>query len=263
MMRHSSNWGRWFGGYTDDNNNNNPGFDDFRFAGRGRGGRGRGRGGRHGGPGGPPGPGGPGGGGPGGGQIPPGAPPPWGRWGGVVPPFGPWAGGFREMFGGGRRARRGNVRAAILSLLAEQPRNGYQLMQELEVRSQGTWRPSSGSVYPTLSQLEDEGLVETAVIAGNKAFKLTKQGEDYVKANADELRSAWEVGTPEAGDPRVELMRLFKSIATAAMQVFQNGTSEQVAEAKRLLSETRRGLYRILADDPSESPGDGDDDNDE
>jgi DNA-binding PadR family transcriptional regulator len=149
------------------------------------------------------------------------------------------------------------VRAAILSLLAEQPRNGYQLMQELEARSQGVWRPSSGSVYPTLSQLEDEGLIETTTIAGGRAFRLTKAGDDYVKNHGPELQAAWDTGSSaESGDMRLELMTLFRNIASAAMQVFQHGTADQVAEAKRLLNETRRGLYRILADDPRDENDD-------
>ena len=183
-------------------------------------------------------------------SVPPVPPGGWG-WGGP-----PWGGLFGQLFGRPARARRGNVRAAILSLLAEQPRNGYQLMQDLEARSQGAWRPSSGSVYPTLAQLEDEGLVETITGPGGRAFKLTKAGDDYVKRHADELRAAWEIPSEPSGDARIEMMTLFKSLASAAMQVFQHGTAAQADEAKRLLSETVRGLYRILAEDPSDENDD-------
>src|SRR5215210_86537 len=86
---------------------------------------------------------------------------PWRR------PTGPWGFGSHR----GPRARRGDVRAALLVLLAEEPRNGYQLMQEIEERSDGVWRPSPGSVYPALQQLEDEGLVRVAPGEGRKAFE--------------------------------------------------------------------------------------------
>ena len=78
-------------------------------------------------------------------------------------------------FGGGRgrgRKRRGDVRAALLLLLAEEARNGYQLMQTIEERSGGRWRPSPGSVYPALAQLEDEGLVRAVERDGTKLFEL-------------------------------------------------------------------------------------------
>src|SRR3954454_19201335 len=101
------------------------------------------------------------------------------------PPFGQFGRGdmgFRR-----RRARRGDVRAALLVLLAEEPRNGYGLMQEIESRSGGAWRPSPGSVYPALQQLEDEGLVRATDAAGRKAFELTDEGRAYVTENADAL----------------------------------------------------------------------------
>src|SRR5919108_1951248 len=87
----------------------------------------------------------------------------------------------------GPRARRGDVRAALLVLLAEEPRNGYQLMQEIEQRSDGVWRPSPGSVYPALQQLEDEGLVRVEPGEGRKAYGLTDEGRAYVEEHADEL----------------------------------------------------------------------------
>ena len=207
---------------------------------------GRGRGRRHGGPwGGGPGPGGPGG--PWGGGDPP-----W-RDG---PPFGPpWAGFLQTIFGVGRgpRARRGDVRAALLVLLDEEPRNGYQLMQELERRSQGAWRPSSGSVYPTLSQLEDEGLVAASKDESNRVYRLTDQGKAYVAKNRDELGTPWEVETSGGTDPRWEIMNLMREIGPALGQVLKFGTAEQIAEARRIVSEARRALYRLLADDEDDA----------
>lgn len=204
--------------------------DDFHAAGRGGG-----RGGSHrrgswsGGPGGPW------GGGPGG---------PWGP---------PWASFLHAIFGldRGPRARRGDVRAAILVLLDEEPRNGYQLMQELERRSQGAWRPSSGSVYPTLSQLEDEGLVAATKDESNRVYRLTERGKSYVAKHRDELGTPWEVET-SGHDPRWELMNLMREIGPALGQVMKFGTPEQVAEARRIMTEARRALYRLLADDEAE-----------
>jgi DNA-binding PadR family transcriptional regulator len=205
--------------------------------------RGRGRRGPHGHGHGPWGGGGGAGGGWGGGD------PPW-RDG---PPFGPpWAGFLQAIFGVGRgpRARRGDVRAALLVLLDEEPRNGYQLMQELERRSQGAWRPSSGSVYPTLSQLEDEGLVAASKDESNRVYRLTERGKQHVAKHRDELGKPWETDSPGAGnDPRWEIMNLMREIGPALGQVLKFGTPEQIAEARRIVSEARRALYRLLADD--------------
>lgn len=133
-------------------------------------------------------------------------------------------------------------------LLDEEPRNGYQLMQELERRSQGAWRPSSGSVYPTLSQLEDEGLVVASKDESNRVYRLTDAGKAYVAKNRDELGTPWEVETSSA-DPRWEIMNLMREIGPALGQVLKFGTAEQIAEARRIVSEARRALYRLLADD--------------
>jgi DNA-binding PadR family transcriptional regulator len=140
------------------------------------------------------------------------------------------------------------VRAAILVLLDEEPRNGYQLMQELERRSQGAWRPSSGSVYPTLSLLEDEGLVAATKDESNRVYRLTERGKSYVAKHRDELGTPWEVET-SGHDPRWELMNLMREIGPALGQVMKFGTPEQVAEARRIMTEARRALYRLLADD--------------
>src|SRR5688572_25886972 len=91
----------------------------------------------------------------------------------------------------GPRARRGDVRAAVLVLLAEEPRNGYQLMQEIEERSDGVWRPSPGSVYPALQLLEDEGLVRVEG-EGRKAYTLTDEGSAHVEEHAAELGTPWD-----------------------------------------------------------------------
>jgi DNA-binding PadR family transcriptional regulator len=189
------------------------------------------------------------------------------------PGFGPWPGGagwgaFLGSVFGRARARRGNVRSAILTLLADQPMNGYQIMQAIELRSHGAWKPSSGSIYPTLQQLEDEGLVETEDVkpearvgsTGSKTFTLSAKGKRYVNEHRAELEADWTPADERDPDPRHEMMNLFRQVATAAMQVVQSGTAVQLDEAKRLLAETRRSLYRILADladddDPGREPG--------
>src|SRR3954469_1188883 len=151
-------------------------------------------------------------------------------------------------FGRRRRMRRGDVRAALLVLLAEEPRNGYGLMQEIERRSDGVWRPSPGSVYPALQQLEDEGLVRAVESGGRKEFELTDEGRAYVTEHADELGTPWEAVA--GGNEHVaELRTLVFGVGAAVMQVVQAGTEAQIAEASRVLEETRRQLYRILAGD--------------
>src|SRR5215216_2514776 len=120
---------------------------------------------------------------------------------GFGPPFGPG-------FGRGPRARRGDVRAALLVLLAEEPRNGYGLMQEIERRSGGVWRPSPGSVYPALQQLEDEGLVRAAEDGGRKQYELTDEGRAYVEANRETLAAPWDEVAGEMGSGVFELRSL-------------------------------------------------------
>ncbi len=170
------------------------------------------------------------------------------------PPGGgnPWGGNPFSFFRRGPRARRGDVRAAILALLAEQPRNGYQIMQELEQRSRGVWRPSPGSVYPALQQLEDEGLVRAEETGGGRTFQLTERGQAYVQEHRDEVAAPWEAVSSAAGDDLVDVMGLARQVGMAAMQVAHAGSGPQVAEARKVLTEARRALYRILAE---EDPG--------
>src|SRR5215204_5936822 len=138
--------------------------------------------------------------------------------------------------------RRGDVRAAILVLLDEQPHSGYSLMEELDRRSNGAWRPSPGSVYPTLQQLEDEGLIRPQEGEGRTPYELTDAGKAYVTENREELGEPWEKPAEGIGEERLELRGLVGQIGAA-------GDDAQVARAKELLAETRRSLYKILADD--------------
>jgi DNA-binding PadR family transcriptional regulator len=174
---------------------------------------------------------------------------PWGRgdWGGFGGPGGPFGPGGPR--GRGRRARRGDIRAAILLLLAEEPRNGYGLMQEIEERSGGVWRPSPGSVYPALSQLEDEGLVRATEADGRKSFALTDAGSAHVEENRERFGTPWETVGEGATSELHELRHALGALAAAAMQVGQTGTKAQLGEAKAVLEEARRALYRVLAGD--------------
>jgi DNA-binding PadR family transcriptional regulator len=163
------------------------------------------------------------------------------------PPFGgPF---FGPPFGRGRgRRRRGDVRMALLLALDEEPRNGYQLMQVIEERSEGQWRPSPGSVYPVLSQLEDEGLVRAAERDGAKVFELTDAGREQV-AGAKDATPPWEIEEDDGLAGRRDVRRLVGEVAAAAMQVNHLGDERQAEQALETLKRTRRELYRILAED--------------
>jgi DNA-binding PadR family transcriptional regulator len=168
-------------------------------------------------------------------------------------PFGP------PKFGGrGPRVRRGDVRAAILDLLAEgQPWNGYQIIQEIGARTQGVWRPSAGSVYPALQQLEDEGLITAAAGEDRRRnYTLTDEGRTYVEAHADELKASWDAVTGSVDDAAVQMHNLARQVAMAAVQVAQAGSRAQVQQASKILADTRRGLYRILAAEGEEAEED-------
>ena len=147
------------------------------------------------------------------------------------------------------RVRRGDVRAAALALLGEEPRNGYQIIQEIAARSGGVWQPSPGSVYPALQQLEDEGLVRADESAGKRTFVLTDAGRTYVAEHEDEISAPWESVAGAADEGLMELHDVIRQVGIAAMQVAQAGTDAQAAEARRILTDARRALYWILAED--------------
>jgi DNA-binding PadR family transcriptional regulator len=172
---------------------------------------------------------------------------------------GPFGGpGWGPHRRGRGRARRGDVRLALLRLLAEEPRNGYQLMQVIEERSEGLWRPSPGSVYPTLAQLEDEGLIRSADAEGARRFELTDSGREHVASQADEP-APWEPAAEHGENPLAELAPLVIGIGKATFQVASVGDRAQREQARALLADTRRALYRVLAEDETESDADEDD----
>ena len=161
----------------------------------------------------------------------------------------------RMGFGRGGRAGRGDIRAAILALLAEQPMHGYQIMRELNDRSGGAWRVSPGSVYPTLSQLEDEELVQAEQSGGKRVFTLTEAG----KAEAEQFASAapWQDMAAEVPPAVAELRDLMYQVRAAARQVVHAGSEQQLTAANELLRETRRKLYALLAEDDAPSTDQG------
>jgi len=149
------------------------------------------------------------------------------------------------------RAGRGDIRAAIITLLAEQPMHGYQIIREIGERSQGAWEPSPGSVYPTLQQLEDEGLVEADRAEGRRTYDLTAEGR--TQAEAREGAAPWELAAHGEEGAFFALRGLTFSLLGAVKQVAEVGDEAQVERAQEILREARRQLYQLLAEDP-ESP---------
>jgi len=141
----------------------------------------------------------------------------------------------------GSRAGRGDVRAAVLALLAEHPMHGYQIIHEIEERSGGTWKPSAGSVYPTLQLLADEGLITAEEANGRKIYALTEEG----RAQAGDNAAPWE-SAPTNGR-YTALPKAGVELAQAAAQVNRTGSPEQVQQAVDALDEARRRIYSILA----------------
>ncbi|MFD3658996.1 PadR family transcriptional regulator [Streptomyces sp. NPDC058659] len=163
---------------------------------------------------------------------------------------GPFGGGFggRGRGGGGRgRARRGDVRASILALLKDRPMHGYEMIREIGERSDGAWKPSPGSVYPTLQMLEDEGLITSASEGGKKLFTLTDTG----RAEAEEGPEApWEeAGRGVDWDAVNEIRQAGFGLMEAFGQVWKTGSAEQRQKAVGVINEARKKLYLILADE--------------
>jgi DNA-binding PadR family transcriptional regulator len=182
-----------------------------------------------------------------------GQPWPGGGWGpgpwGSGPP--PWIAGLFGMAGQqqsrGARVRRGDVRAAILDVLAVQPMNGYQIIQQIAERSGGAWKPSPGSVYPTLQQLEDEGLVEGTEAEGRRLLQLTAEGRRYVADHPEEMAATWRSFDAD-GEETHELKPVIGQVMAAVWQVVMSGNRQQQAEAAEILADARRKLYGLLAE---------------
>jgi DNA-binding PadR family transcriptional regulator len=138
----------------------------------------------------------------------------------------------------------------VLLLLAEEPRHGYQLIQDIGERSNGAWNPSPGSVYPVLQQLEDEGLIVIENVAGRKTASLTDEGRTYVEEHADELGTPWDDAQADF-DPKHlrDVGTTIKGLFIALRQVLETGTPAQRTEALKIVNDARRRLYALLAED--------------
>lgn len=159
----------------------------------------------------------------------------------------------------GPKVRRGDVRTAIIDVLhrarrADEPINGYQVIQEIAEQSSGEWRPSPGSVYPTIQQLQDEGLVESDDERGRRTIRLTDAGVDWAEAHADELAAVWapfaRAEVPPADQPsgQADIKSEIPQVLSAVWQLATQGSDQQRRAALDVLVDTRRRLYGILAD---------------
>lgn len=154
--------------------------------------------------------------------------------------------------------RRGDIRAAMLALLAEAPGHGYDLMRRLEDQSGGAWRPSAGSIYPTLQQLEDEGLVTSTHTDGKRVYTITEAGTAEAERRAEQGGGEpwWSVG--EGGLHPGHLFRAIGGLGLAAKQVVRAGTAQQVRRAVDIVDGARKQLYALLATDSPDEPGPAD-----
>lgn len=158
-----------------------------------------------------------------------------------------WDFGGRR-FESGHRAGRGDVRAAVLALLNEEPMHGYQMIQELAERSGGAWTPSPGSVYPALQLLQDQGFVTASEADGKRVFELTPSGREEAAMRGD-APLPWEAAARGARGGFSKLRELVGQVFAATKQVASAGSEAQVERAAEVLRGTRRELYRILAED--------------
>ena len=194
----------------------------------------------------------------------------WGPAGAGRPGPPPWVAGLFGLAQGDRqrgpRVRRGDVRAAILDVVRSaqwngEEINGYQVIQQIAERSNGGWRPSPGSVYPTIQQLEDEGLIEADDTRGRRTLRLTTEGEQYVGDHSDELAAVWTPFEQPEDDRDADSIRDLKpeigQVMGALWQIMTSGSEQQRRAAADILIETRRKLYGLLADGDQGDEDDG------
>ncbi|MGW2372094.1 MULTISPECIES: PadR family transcriptional regulator [Kitasatospora] len=185
-------------------------------------------------------------------------------FGGFGPPFGggpgrPMGGPFGHGFGGhggrrggphgrrGGRARRGDVRASLLALLKERPMHGYEMIAEITERTNGAWRPSPGSIYPNLQLLEEEGLITAEEVGGKRLVSLTEAGRAEAEAGPAE---PWaEAGREVDWEAVQEVGQALAAVDQAVQQVMRTGTEAQRTKGLAVLTEARKKLYLILAED--------------
>lgn len=156
---------------------------------------------------------------------------------------------FEEGFGprGPRRAGKGDVRSAILSLLSDGPSNGYGLIKAIAEKTGGAWRPSPGSVYPTLQQLVDEELIVSRGDGRKTEFELTDTGREHVEQHADDFEKAWNA-TPGRSEESAAFYESVGKLMGVVHQFRSAATDAQRAAAVEKIDEVRRALYLILAD---------------
>jgi DNA-binding PadR family transcriptional regulator len=153
----------------------------------------------------------------------------------------------RERWGRGQPVRRGEIRPLIVAALLTKPMHGYEVIQALETQSGGRWRPSAGSVYPTLQLLADEGLVTSEEVDGRRTYTLTDAGRADAVANP--APRPW---TDESPDGATDLPELVRQFVGAVMQVERMGSAQAHQESIRILTDARRQVYRLLAEDGGE-----------
>ncbi|VBA62000.1 PadR family transcriptional regulator [Mycobacterium attenuatum] len=163
--------------------------------------------------------------------------------------FGLGPGGPRGGWRRGRpgRGRRGDVRAAILVLLSEGPMHGYEMIQQIAERSNGLWRPSPGSVYPTLQLLDDEGLVSAGASDGSKKlFELTDEG----RAAAEKVETPpWEEIAEGVAPGHINLRKAMGQLFGAVMQSAHTASGEQQQRIVDIINNARREIYGILGEE--------------
>jgi DNA-binding PadR family transcriptional regulator len=149
------------------------------------------------------------------------------------------------------RVQRGDVRTAILLVLADEAMHGYQIMQAISDRTGGAWRASPGAVYPTIAQLEDEGLVTTREEGGRRSVTLTSEGRTYVEERSARLGDPFAEFADRPTGP--DLREPLHELQAAARQILSSGSAAQVEAASQVLARARRSLYLILAGEPEET----------
>src|ERR1700742_1271962 len=165
--------------------------------------------------------------------------------------FGPGPGRGR----GGPRARRGDVRAAALALLADRPMHGYEMIKEIEERSEGAWTSSAGSIYPMLQLLEDEGLIRGEDTDGKRRFTLTDEGRKEQEEKSGDV-TPWDAVRAGIPTGHLQLRGSIHQLLSAVKAVASDGNEEQQAQVREILDDTRRKIYGILAEGPAEETQD-------
>jgi len=160
---------------------------------------------------------------------------------------GPPHGGGPPFGRRGRRARRGDVRTALLVLLAERPMHGYEMLRELETRSGALWKPSPGSVYPTLQLLEDEGAIRGNEVDGRRTYSITDAGRTLLKGRQREQGSEPPWAHERDGKAR-DLREAGISVGEATLQAARVASDEQIERVLGILRDARRKIYAILAE---------------